>query len=59
MHYTLNLFINRDELRPIEYVTDFSEDQQKTDELPTEKKPSFSAKEAGCFRAKYSAFTSI
>jgi hypothetical protein len=38
MHYTLNLFINRDELLPIGYETDFSENHQKTDDLPTEEK---------------------
>jgi hypothetical protein len=34
MHYALNLFINQYELWPVGYETDFSEDQQKTDELP-------------------------
>jgi hypothetical protein len=47
MHYALNLFIDQSELWPIGYETDFSEDKQKTDELPTEEKP------------KYLAFTCI
>jgi hypothetical protein len=50
MHYALYLFINQYELWPVGYETDFSEDEQKTDELPTEEKASFFfAKEASCF----------
>jgi hypothetical protein len=45
MHYTLNLSINEDELWANEYETDFSEDQQKTDELRNREEASFFAKE--------------
>jgi hypothetical protein len=44
---------------PIGYETDFSEDEQKTDELRDREEACFFVKEASCFPAKYLAFTSM